>query len=89
MNTIVLKYTNLCNAMQSFWETLYMKNPNLGIGGVHRWIQGGKWEGGAALRPTPNYEHEVAPPSSKTCNLKANCQNSITIRFRVNFFLLN
>ena len=66
--------------MQSFWETLYLKNPNLGIGGVHRWIQGGKWEGGAALRPTPNYEHEVAPPSSKTCN-----RNSITIRFRVTF----
>ena len=53
--------------------------------GVHRWIQGGKWEGGAALRPTPNYEHEVAPPSSKTCNLKANFRNSITIRFRVTF----
>ena len=62
MNTIVLKHNNFSNAMQSFWETLYLKNPNLGIGGVHRWIQGGKWEGGAALRPTPNYEHEVAPP---------------------------
>ena len=85
MNTIVLKYNNFSNAIQSCWEKLYLKNPNLGIGGVHRWIQGGKWEGDAALRPTPNYEHEVAPPSSKTCNLKANCQNSITIRFRVNF----
>ena len=85
MNTIVLKYNNFSNAMQSCWEKLYLKNPNLGIGGVHRWIQGGKWEGGAALRPTPNYEHEVAPPSSKTCNLKANFRNSITIRFRVTF----
>ena len=33
--------------MQSFWETLYMKNPNLGIGGVQRWIQGGNWGEGA------------------------------------------
>ena len=85
MNTIVLKYNNFSNAIQSCWEKLYLKNPNLGIGGVHRWIQGGKWEGGAALRPTPNYEHEVAPPSSKTCNLKANFRNSIPIRFRVTF----
>ena len=85
MNTIVIKHNNFSNAMQSFLETLYLKNPNLGIGGVHRWIQGGKWEGGAALRPTPNYEHEVAPPSSKTCNLKANFRNSIAIRFRVTF----
>ena len=85
MNTIVLKYNNFSNAMQSCWEKLYLKNPNLGIGGVHRWIQGGKWEGDAALRPTPNYEHEVAPPSSKTCNLKANFRNSITIRFCVTF----
>ena len=51
--------------MQSFWETLYLKNPNLGIGGVQRWIQGGKWEGGAGLRPTPNYEHEVSPLREK------------------------
>ena len=25
MNTILPKYNNLCNAMQSFWETLYLK----------------------------------------------------------------
>ena len=43
--------------------------PNLSIGGVQRWIRWGKW-GGAALRHTPNYEHEVAPHSSKPCHLR-------------------
>ena len=43
MNTIVLKYNNFSNAMQSFWETLYLKNPNLGIGvsiGGYRGVSG-------------------------------------------------
>ena len=43
MNTIMLKYNNFSNAMQSFWETLYLKNPNLGIGvsiGGYRGVSG-------------------------------------------------
>ena len=67
-----------CNAV--ILGNTVSENSNLGKGGYS-----GVSGGGAALRHTPNYEHEVAPPSSKTCNLKAKFRNSITIRFRVTF----
>ena len=44
--------------MQSFWETLYLKIPNLGIGGVQRWIQ----VRGSEKAPHPILAHHLALP---------------------------